>query len=138
MAVRGTWTRSALLASVGLALALSLFAASASSQAAESPRTAVLKPSGASYIDGHVHILQTDPEGAVNLLLDAMKRLNMAKAFIQTEPYGPDNPAPWDIELTMAAIKKHPDRLAPLAGGGTLNPMLIEAQKAGKATPEVQ
>jgi len=136
MELRRTWARSASLTSVGLALAL--FAGSASSQPAESPRTAVLKPSGVPYIDGHVHILQTDPEGAVNLLLDAMKRLNMAKAFIQTEPYGPDNPAPWDIELTMAAIKKHPDRLAPLAGGGTLNPMLIEAQKTGKAGPEVQ
>src|SRR5882672_3596136 len=130
MTLRGKWARSALLGSAGLAL--SLLTLSASGQPAESPRTAVLKPASAPYIDGHVHILQTQPEQAVSLLLDAMKRLNGAKAFIQTEPYGPDNKTAWDVELTIAAIKKHPDKLAALGGGGTLNPMIIEAQTTSK------
>ena len=104
MALCGKMGRSPLL--MGASLALSLFAVSASSQPAESPRTAALKPTSAPYIDAHVHILQTQPEQAVNLLLDAMKRLNGARAFVQTEPYGVGNPGAWDVDLTIAAIKK--------------------------------
>jgi len=136
MALRGGMARGTLLASAGLTV--SLLTASVSAQPAESPRTAVLKPTSAPYIDAHVHILQTQPEQAVNLLLDAMKRLNGTRAFIQTEPYGPDNPGAWDVTLTIEAIKKYPDKLAALGGGGTLNPMIIEAQATGNAGPEVQ
>src|SRR5437016_139399 len=136
MALCGKSAHSALL--MGASLALSLFAVSASSQPTESPRTAALKPTSAPYIDAHVHILQTQPEQAVNLLLDAMKRLNGARAFVQTEPYGVGNPGAWDVDLTIAAIKKHSDKLAALGGGGTLNPMIIEAQATGNTGPEVQ
>jgi len=122
---------------VALLLAAHLSADPALAQA-NSPRAAVLRPTSAPYIDGHTHIDQRDPENAVALLLSAMERLNMAKTFIQTEPYGPDNPGAWDAELTLPAIGKHPDRLAALGGGGTLNPMLIEAQRTGNAGPEVQ
>ena len=92
---------------------------------AGNPRTAVLKPASSAYIDGHVHIDQHDPEGAVQLLLRAMDGLNGAKAFIQTEPYGPDNPARWDAEMILPAVKKHPGKLLVLGGGGTLNPMIL-------------
>ena len=80
---------------------VSLFAQSGAGERlqAGNPRTAVLKPALSPYIDGHVHIDQHDPEGAVQLLLRAMDGLNGAKAFIQTEPYGPDNPARWDAEV---------------------------------------
>ncbi|PYS13886.1 MAG: hypothetical protein DMG17_17865, partial [Acidobacteria bacterium] len=62
-------------------------------QSAANSRTANLTPASLPYIDAHTHIYQLDPEGAVTLILSAMERLNGAKAFIQTEPYGPDNPA---------------------------------------------
>jgi predicted TIM-barrel fold metal-dependent hydrolase len=101
-------------------------------------RTAGLKPASVPYIDAHTHIYQLDPEGAVTLVLNAMERLNMAKAFIQTEPYGPDNPSRWDAEMILSAVKKHPDKLAVLGGGGTLNPMILEAYRTGNAGPEVQ
>src|SRR5437660_9487295 len=101
-------------------------------------RTAVLTPTSLPYIDAHTHIYQLDPEGAVALLLSAMERLNGAKAFIQTEPYGPDNPGRWDAEMILPAVKKHSDKLAVLGGGGTLNPMILEAYRTGKAGPEVQ
>ena len=102
-----------------------------------SPRAAVLKPAAAPYIDGHVHIFQNDPENAIALLLDSMAHLNAARTFIQTEPYG-DGPGAWDAEMILATVKKHPDKLAALGGGGTLNPMIIEAAKTGNAGPEVQ
>src|SRR5437660_7540374 len=71
-------------------------------------RTAVLTPTSLPYIDAHTHIYQLDPEGAVALILSAMERLNGAKAFIQTEPYGPDNPGRWAAEMILPAVKKHP------------------------------
>jgi predicted TIM-barrel fold metal-dependent hydrolase len=105
---------------------------------AGNPRTAVLKPASSPYIDAHVHIDQHDPEGAVQLLLRAMDGLNGAKAFIQTEPYGPDNPARWDAEMILPAVKKHPDKLIALGGGGTLNPMILQSWRTGDSGPKVK
>jgi len=103
-----------------------------------SPRTASLTPAPAPYTDAHTHIYQLDPEGAVALILAAQAKLNGTKYFIQTEPYGPDNPGAWDIELIVSAVKKHPDKLAVLGGGGTLNPMILDAYRTGNAGPDVQ
>ena len=92
------------------AVALILFiAAIVLGQNATTSRTADLTPAALPYIDAHTHIYQLDPEGAVTLILSAMERLNGAKAFIQTEPYGPDNPTRWDAELILPAVKKHPE-----------------------------
>src|SRR5205814_622127 len=121
------------------AVALILFiAAIVLGQNATTSRTADLTPAALPYIDAHTHIYQLDPEGAVTLILSAMERLNGAKAFIQTEPYGPDNPGRWDAETILPAVKKHPDKLAVLGGGGTLNPMILEAYRTGNAGPEVR
>src|SRR5205809_5692672 len=107
-------------------------------QNAANSRTTNLTPASLPYIDAHTHIYQLDPEGAVALILSAMERLNTAKAFIQTEPYGPDNPGRWDVELILPAVKKHPEKLAVLGGGGTLNPMILDAYRTGNAGPEIQ
>src|SRR2546427_12086994 len=86
-------------------------------QNAATSRTANLTPTSLPYIDAHTHIYQLDPEGAVALILSAMERLNGAKAFIQTEPYGPDNPGRWDAEMILPAVKKHVEKLPHLRGG---------------------
>src|SRR5579871_847626 len=125
---------SATLMLAGSGFAFLLLAQPATSQErlqAGNPRTAVLQPASSPYIDAHVHIDQHDPEGAVQLLLRAMDGLNGAKAFIQTEPYGPDNPGRWDAEMILPAVKKHADKLMVLGGGGTLNPMILESWRTG-------
>src|SRR6266550_151500 len=113
----------------GAGLAFLLVANLAAGQPAQmvNSRTANLTATSIPYIDAHTHIDQHDPEGAVQLLLNAMDKLNGARAFIQTEPYGPGNPGAWDAEMILPTVKKHSDRLAVLGGGGTLNPMIIEA-----------
>jgi len=128
---------SALMLSAG-GLAFFAFAQLGHASEGANPRTAVLKPTGTPYIDAHTHIYQKDPEGAVQLLLSAMEHLNGSKVFIQTEPYGPGNPDAWDVEMILPAVKKHADKMAALGGGGTLNPMIIEAYRTGNAGPEVQ
>src|SRR5436305_9235264 len=107
-------------------------------QSASNSRTANLTPASLPYIDAHTHIYQLDPEGAVTLILSAMERLNGAKAFIQTEPYGPDNPERWDAEMILPAVKKHPDKLIVLGGGGTLNPIILQSWRTGDSGPEVK
>jgi predicted TIM-barrel fold metal-dependent hydrolase len=126
------------LASAGGLLLLTQFPVDPALAQPNSPRAAALHAGSEPYIDGHTHIDQHDPVNAVALLLGSMDRLDMTKAFIQTEPYGPQNPGAWDVNLTIAEIKKHPDRLGALGGGGTLNPMIIEAQTTGNAGPDVQ
>ena len=133
------FSRMAALLSGGCAmLMLGQLASGAERLMNANPRTAVLKPTSAPYIDAHTHIDQNRPEEAVQLLLGAMDALNAAKYYIQTEPYGPDNPTAWDADKILAAVKKHPDKIATLGGGGTLNPMIIDAQRTGNAGPEVR
>ena len=128
-----------ILSGAGLAFLLFAHAKAAEERLqARNPRAAVLKPASSPYIDAHVHIDQHDPEGAVQLLLEAMDGLNGAKAFILTEPYGPDNPARWDAEVILPAVKKHPGKLIVLGGGGTLNPMLLQSWRTGDTGPQVQ
>src|SRR5262245_53089421 len=69
--------------------------------AANAPAAAT--PALAPYIDEHIHIDERDPEGSVAALLQSMKGLNGSKVFVLTEPYGPDNPARWDVEKIAAA-----------------------------------
>jgi len=117
-----------------------LFSHLAVGQPANTPasRTANLTATSLPYIDAHTHIYQLDPEGAVALILAAQAKLGGQKYFIQTEPYGPGSPGHWDADMILPAVKKHPDKLAVLGGGGTLNPMIIEAYNTGNAGPEVQ
>ena len=74
----------------------------------------------------------------MQLLLQAMTRLNQSRGFILTEPYGPDNPERWDADRVLPAAKQFPGRLIVLGGGGTLNGMIIASYRSGDAGPEVQ
>ena len=81
-----------MLSSGGLALLLFTHVAAGQPAQMVNSRTANLTATSIPYIDAHTHIDQRDPEGAVQLLLNAMDKLNGARAFIQTEPYGPGQP----------------------------------------------
>ncbi len=124
-----------MLATGGLAFALLTPAAMS---ATEDARIASLMPAATPYIDAHIHMDEKEPEGSITLLLQAMGKLNGTRVVIQTEPYGPGNPASWDIEKVLAAVKKHSDKLSLMGGGGTLNPMLLQAYTSGDAGPEAQ
>ena len=114
--VRGKITTAALMLSA-VGLLYGPLALGAQGLAGANPRTAVLKPASAPYIDAHTHIDQNHADEAVALLLGAMDGLNGSKAFIQTEPYGPGNPGAWDVEKILPAVKKQGGKLAVLGGG---------------------
>jgi predicted TIM-barrel fold metal-dependent hydrolase len=101
-------------------------------------RVLALAPASEAYIDAHLHVDQNRPVESMQLLLQAMDRLNQKQGFVLTEPYGPDNPGRWDADKILAAVKQHPGKLIALGGGGTLNGMIIASYRSGDSGPEVQ
>ena len=87
------------------------------------------------FVDAHVHIDENDPAGSVALLANSLGALKEAHVIVQVLPYGPGDPAIWDLEKIQSAIKSHPGVLAMTGGGGTLNPMLVEAYAKGDTSP---
>ena len=126
---------------LGSAAALLLLASSVSGEerpGAAPARVLALAPAGDAYIDAHLHVDQNRPVESMQLLLQAMDRLNQKQGFVLTEPYGPDNPERWDVDKILAAVKQHPGKLIALGGGGTLNGMIIASYRSGDSGPEVQ
>jgi predicted TIM-barrel fold metal-dependent hydrolase len=89
-------------------------------------------------MDLHVHVDRQDPDASAQAVVQAMSRQNAVKMFLLTEPYGPDNPDRWDVEVILAAAKKYPRKVAVVGGGATLNAMIQQAARSGDAGPEVQ
>jgi predicted TIM-barrel fold metal-dependent hydrolase len=105
--------------------------------AAESAPLAALSP----YVDTHVHFdakVLSDPGAEVEAALQEMGHENVGKLIFLPSPFPPDDPNRFDQEAFMAVVKKHPDKLAFQGGGGSLNPMILEAVRSGDAGPEVQ
>jgi hypothetical protein len=110
-----------------------MVAAAAADASAQAPGQK--RPLAPAFIDAHVHMDQDHPEASIALLLQATRGLEGVRAVIQTEPYGADDPARWDIEKVLAAVKRHSGGVALMGGGGTLNPMLLQAYATGDAGP---
>jgi predicted TIM-barrel fold metal-dependent hydrolase len=127
---------------VATAFALLLAAASIAlfphRAASQTPQPAAPVPAVTSYIDVHTHIDPRDPAAGVETAVKSASLQNAAKVFLLAEPFPPDDPARYDSDVFMAAAKKYPDKLVVLAGGATLNAMIIEAAHTGKYTPELK
>ena len=91
----------------------------------------------APYIDGHVHLDRHDAAG-VQSMLDTLSRQNVTKVFMLVPPYTFDDPALYEADVLFPIAKAHPDKLAVVAGGGSLNAMIQESVKSGDAGPKVQ
>jgi predicted TIM-barrel fold metal-dependent hydrolase len=127
-----------LFGSVAAVLLLLAARASGEEHAAAPARVMALMPAASPYIDAHLHVDQNRPGESIQLVLQAMDHLNQARGFVLTEPYGPDNPNRWDVDKILAAVKRHPDKLIVLGGGGTLNGMIIASYRSGDSGPDVQ
>jgi len=116
-----------------LAVTLSLAFAALPLGAAQEPRT----PAASPYIDVHTHIEIGMADKAFAQAADVMQGDNRAKFLFMPSPFD-DAHGAFDVELLRDASKKYGGRIAVLGGGGTLNPMLVEAVRAGKTTPELR
>jgi len=104
-----------------------------SSSASHKP-IAALSP----YIDVHTHLDETNVGGSMRSAMDSMPLENLAKIVFMPSPFTLADVNRFDVELLVPAAKKYPGKIAVLGGGGTLNPMIIEAARTGDAGPEVQ
>lgn len=96
------------------------------------------------FIDVHEHVMGTlgqgreDYAGAVQAALREMDRAGIQTAILLPPPQTTGQPGLYDYSAFLKAIAPHADRFKFLAGGGTLNPMIQDAVKAGNVSPETE
>ena len=95
-------------------------------------------PASMPFVDTHVHLERADPARSVEAALRAMPGENAAKIVFMPPPFTADDPARYEAEIFVPALKAHADKLAMLGGGGSLNAMIQESARTGDAGPDVQ
>ena len=94
------------------------------------------------YIDTHNHLTggqnwNQDFFGAAYKALAEMDELGIRKIFIMPPPFSPGRRGLFDLEDLLPLVRKYPDRLAALGGGGSLNVMIHQAWKSDSISPEL-
>lgn len=90
------------------------------------------------YIDVHTHLDESDVDGSMQSAIRAMPEENLAKIVFMPSPFTLAVANRFDVERLMPAAKKYPGKIAVLGGGGTLNPMIIDAAHTGDAGSDAQ
>jgi len=103
----------------------------------QSSAPSAFTPALTPYTDTHVHF-DGDAQGVVQAALQALRRQNATKFFFLSPPDTFDTPNRLESDFLLPLVRQHSDKLAILAGGGTLNAMIQQAVKTGDAGPEVQ
>jgi len=106
--------------------------------AGENQRSPEPVPASTPFVDTHVHLEPAAPARSVEAALRAMPVENAAKIVFMPPPFTADDPARYDAEVFVPALKAHTDKLAMLGGGGSLNAMIQQAARSGDAGPEIQ
>jgi predicted TIM-barrel fold metal-dependent hydrolase len=89
------------------------------------------------FTDVHAHWENSDPQGSVEAAVRAMKRENATRIIFMPPPLASENGS-FDAESILPWVKEHPDKVAVLGGGGTLNVMIQQSVHSGDTGPEVQ
>jgi predicted TIM-barrel fold metal-dependent hydrolase len=90
------------------------------------------------YIDAHAHLDETNVDGSMQSAIDSVPVENLARIVFMPSPFTLADASRFDVERLAPAAKKVSAKIAVLGGGGTLNPMIIEAARTGDAGPAVQ
>lgn len=90
------------------------------------------------YIDVHTHLDETNVEGSMQAAIRDMPEGNLARIVFMPSPFTLADASRFDVERLLPVGKKYPGKIYLLGGGGTLNPMIIEAARTGNASAEVQ
>jgi predicted TIM-barrel fold metal-dependent hydrolase len=125
------------IAALALAAHVS-FARQSSVNAAKTPQGMEPVPALTPFVEEHAHFDEKDLDGAIRSALSALGRENAAMILFQISPDTFDHPGHYDAEILLAAVNKHPGKLAITGGGGTLNAMIIQSAATGDAGPAVR
>lgn len=90
------------------------------------------------FIDVHVHMDKAAGEQSIEAAVNAMSLENSALYLFLPSPFAERSASSFDIEEIQAAARRYPNKVVALGGGGTLNPMLQEAVKAGAVSPDLE
>ncbi|MGQ0663909.1 MAG: amidohydrolase family protein [Pseudomonadota bacterium] len=111
-------------------------------QAPQQPATPIKPP--VAWIDVHMHLIGggrggvDDFPGAVEAALREMDQFGMAMALILPPPQVDGQRSSYDYSSYAGALRRHPQRFAYLAGGGTLNATLHRHADLTKVTAKVK
>ena len=125
---------SGVILSIALAGALLFLRAQTHSISSAQKPGAALSP----YIDVHTHLDETHVDVSMQSAIQAMPEENLAKIVFMPSPFTLADASRFDVERLLPGAKKYPGKIYVLGGGGTLNPMIIEAARTGAAGPEVE
>ena len=101
------------------------------------PAQVVGVPALSPYVDTHVHF-DGEAQTVVQAALEAVGRQNAAKLFFMPPPDTFDTPNRLESDFLLPLVRKHSDKLAILAGGGTLNAMIQQSVKSGDSGAALQ
>ena len=90
------------------------------------------------FIDVHTHLEKEVAEKSIEAAAKAMPVENNAKYLFLPSPFDEEGHGSFDIEFIQSAAAKHPGTIVISGGGGTLNPMVQQAARAGKVSPELE
>ena len=83
------------------------------------------------FVDTHAHWENADPKGSVEAALAAMPGENAVRVVFMPPPQA-DEAGSFDAESVLPYVRGHAEKLAVLAGGGSLNVMLLQSAASGK------
>jgi hypothetical protein len=89
--------------------------------------------SASPFVDVHTHLDAADVEHSIQSALQAMADENAARIVFMPPPFTTDDSARYDAGVLLPAVHAHPDKLAVLGGGETLNAMIHESARSGRA-----
>ena len=104
--------------------------------------TAARADAGVPFIDTHAHIVRSlqrkgsDIDRSAEAALALMDRLGVTLVILSPPPFPPDWPGAYGLVELQALVRAHPGRFAYIAGGESLNPMIM-ATPAQSVTPTV-
>ncbi|MFZ3322012.1 MAG: MmgE/PrpD family protein [Usitatibacter sp.] len=103
-------------------------------------RPLLQRPQGAisPFIDVHVHMDKAAGARSIEAAVSAMPLENSELYLFLPSPFPERSAKSFDIEEIQAAARGFPGKVAVLGGGGTLNPMLQEAVKAGSVSSALE
>ena len=97
-------------------------------------------PAGAAapFIEVHTHITKEVAQRSIEDAVRAMPLENTAMYLFLPSPFPEQSDKSFDIELIQEAARSFPGKIAAMGGGGTLNPMIQEAVRAGSVSPALE
>src|ERR1700720_782086 len=93
------------------------------------------------YVEGHAHPKSDalkEPDLYSKKILQAMERAHAVGLVIFSSPFGPDERVPYDDDMIARVVNGHGEMLAWLGGGGSLNPMMLDAVRLNNTGSETQ